>query len=55
MDASEGSKGATAETPIRLMGRISQEDADEMVRIIIDDCCGRVPGDRPRKSEEEQG
>jgi hypothetical protein len=33
--------GATSETLMRLMGRISREDADEMVKI-IDDCCGRV-------------
>lgn len=35
------SDGATAETLMRLMGRISREDADEIIRI-IDDCCGRV-------------
>jgi hypothetical protein len=34
-------KGATAETLMKLIGRISREDADEMIRI-IDDCCGRV-------------
>lgn len=34
-------KGATAETLMRLMGRIGRQDADEMVRI-INDCCGRV-------------
>lgn len=38
-----GSKpvGASAETLIKLMGRITPEDAEEMIRI-IDDCCGRV-------------
>lgn len=35
------SEGATAETLMRLMGRITREDADEMIRI-INDCCGRV-------------
>ena len=34
-------RGATAETLMKLMGRISRTDADEMIRI-IDDCCGRV-------------
>jgi hypothetical protein len=34
-------RGATAETLMKLMGRISREDADEVIRI-IDDCCGRV-------------
>ncbi|HVB88028.1 MAG TPA: hypothetical protein VNK23_15310 [Candidatus Dormibacteraeota bacterium] len=34
-------RGATAETLMKLMGRISREDADEMIRI-IDDCCGHV-------------
>lgn len=34
-------RGATAETLFKLMGRISREDADEMIRI-INDCCGRV-------------
>jgi hypothetical protein len=34
-------EGATAETLMKLMGRISREDADEMIRI-IDECCGRV-------------
>jgi hypothetical protein len=33
--------GATAETLMRLMGRIRREDADEMIKI-IDNCCGRV-------------
>lgn len=33
--------GATAETMMKLIGRISREDADEMIRI-IDECCGRV-------------
>jgi len=33
--------GATAEALMRLMGRISREDADEMINI-IDKCCGRV-------------
>ena len=37
----ERSEGATAETMMRLMGRISREDGDEMIRI-IDECCGRV-------------
>jgi hypothetical protein len=35
------SRGATAETLMKLMGRISREDADEMMKI-IDECCGRV-------------
>jgi len=35
------SSGATAETLMKLMGRISREDADEMIKI-IDECCGRV-------------
>lgn len=35
------SRGASAETLMKLMGRISREDADEIIRI-IDDCCGRV-------------
>ena len=35
------SQGATAETLMKLMGRISREDADELIQI-IDDCCGRV-------------
>jgi hypothetical protein len=34
-------KGATPEKLMRLMGRISREDAEEMVQI-IDDCCGQV-------------
>jgi len=34
-------EGASAETLMKLMGRISREDADEMIRI-INDCCGRV-------------
>jgi|SRR5579859_1479419 len=34
-------RGASAETLMNLMGRISREDADEMIRI-IDECCGRV-------------
>lgn len=34
-------RGATAETLLKLMGRISREDADEVIRI-INDCCGRV-------------
>jgi len=34
-------QGATAETILKLMGRISREDADEMIRI-IDETCGRV-------------
>jgi hypothetical protein len=34
-------RGATAETLMKLMGRINREDADEVIRI-IDDCCGRV-------------
>jgi hypothetical protein len=34
-------RGATRETLLGLMGRISREDADEMIRI-IDECCGRV-------------
>lgn len=39
----EGNKprGATAETLMNLMGRISRGDADEMIKI-INDCCGRV-------------
>jgi hypothetical protein len=35
------SQGASAETLVKLIGRISREDADEVIRI-IDDCCGRV-------------
>ena len=35
------SRGASAETLMRLIGRISREDADEIIHI-IDDCCGRV-------------
>jgi hypothetical protein len=35
------SRGASAEALMRLMGRISREDADELTRI-IDQCCGRV-------------
>ena len=35
------SRGASAETLLKLIGRISREDADEVIRI-IDDCCGRV-------------
>lgn len=35
------SRGASAETLMKLMGRISREDADEIIRI-IDDSCGRV-------------
>jgi hypothetical protein len=34
-------RGATAETLMKLMGRISREDADEVIQI-IDDCCGRA-------------
>lgn len=34
-------RGATPEALMRLMGRISKDDADEMIRI-INDCCGRV-------------
>ncbi|HXZ14133.1 MAG TPA: hypothetical protein VEG64_17235 [Candidatus Sulfotelmatobacter sp.] len=34
-------RGASAEALMKLMGRISREDADEMTRI-IDDCCGRA-------------
>ncbi len=34
-------RGATAEALMKLMGRISRDDADEMIRI-INDCCGRV-------------
>jgi hypothetical protein len=33
--------GASAETLMKLMGRISRDDADEMIRL-IDECCGRV-------------
>jgi hypothetical protein len=40
-DEAAKDRGATAETLMKLMGRISREDADEMIRI-IDDCCGRV-------------
>jgi hypothetical protein len=40
-EAARTQRGAGAETLLRLMGRISREDADEMIRI-IDDCCGRV-------------
>ena len=40
-EAASAERGATAETLMKLMGRISQEDADEMIRI-INDCCGRV-------------
>lgn len=40
-DAGAKPEGATPETLMRLMGRISREDADEMIRV-IDDCCGRV-------------
>lgn len=39
--AESESSGATPETLMKLIGRISREDADEMVRI-IDECCGRV-------------
>lgn len=39
--AASKSHGASAETVMKLIGRISREDADEMIRI-IDDCCGRV-------------
>jgi hypothetical protein len=39
--AAKTERGATAETLMKLMGRISREDANEMIRI-IDDCCGRV-------------
>lgn len=39
--ASAKSRGATAEALMNLMGRISREDADEMIHI-INDCCGRV-------------
>lgn len=38
------SRGASAETLMKLMGRINREDADELIRI-IDDCCGRVDAD----------
>jgi hypothetical protein len=38
---STATRGASAETLLRLMGRISREDADELIRI-INDCCGRV-------------
>lgn len=40
-DKHEKSRGATAETLMKLMGRISREEADELIRI-IDDSCGRV-------------
>jgi hypothetical protein len=40
-NAAKTERGATAETLMKLMGRISREDANEMTRI-IDDCCGRV-------------
>jgi hypothetical protein len=39
--ATSRSRGASAEALMRLMGRISREDADELTQI-IDDCCGRV-------------
>jgi hypothetical protein len=39
--AREQARGASAETLLKLMGRISREDADELVKI-IDNCCGRV-------------
>lgn len=35
------SRGASAETLMKLIGRLSREDADEIIRI-IDDCCGHV-------------
>lgn len=40
-EAAAKSRGATAETLMRLIGSISREDADELIRI-IDDGCGRV-------------
>ena len=40
-DAGAKPQGATPETLMKLIGRISREDADEMTRA-IDDCCGRV-------------
>jgi len=41
MRAGELARGATAETLMRMMGRLSREDADELIRI-IDESCGRV-------------
>ncbi|HTW22194.1 MAG TPA: hypothetical protein VMD78_01250 [Candidatus Baltobacteraceae bacterium] len=40
-ESASKSRGASAEALMRLMGRISREDADELTHI-IDDCCGRV-------------
>ena len=41
-ESGEGkSEGATAEALMKMMGRISREDADELIRI-IDESCGRV-------------
>jgi len=40
-EAATKSRGATAETLLRMMGSISREDGDELIRI-IDDGCGRV-------------
>ena len=40
-ESTSRARGASAEALMRLMGRISREDADELTRI-IDDCCGRV-------------
>jgi hypothetical protein len=34
-------QGASAETLMKLMGRISREDADEVIQI-INGCCGRI-------------
>ena len=42
--ARSAARCATAETLMRLVGRISREDADELIRI-IDECCGRVDAD----------
>lgn len=40
-DSENKAGGATAQALMGLMGRISREDANEMIRI-IDECCGRV-------------
>jgi len=37
----EAERGASGEALMKLMGRISRDDADEMIRI-INDCCGGV-------------
>lgn len=40
-EAAIAGRGASAETLMRLVGSMSREDADELIRI-IDDGCGRV-------------